>query len=248
MTWVIWRQYRATAAVAGAILAAFAVLFLITGLQDAARWHAALASCAKNGTCANLSQLVSLTTGPVYTLTILTLAVPLLQGVVPIGYAVFAVALGIAAGTLIGRSLPAFAATAGVFLAVRLVITYWVRVHFIPAVTTIHSVTQSFTPTGAYWQLAQGVVRPGGQLTTSLIANPGTIQQFPGATWPASCPQAQQMSSTLACLAHLGYRSFVTYQPGYRFWPFQFIETGIFAALATVLIAVTFFVVRRRDA
>ena len=45
MTWVIWRQYRVGAAIAGAILAAFAVLFLITGLQDAARWHAALASC-----------------------------------------------------------------------------------------------------------------------------------------------------------------------------------------------------------
>jgi hypothetical protein len=171
-----------------------------------------------------------------------------LQGIVPIGYAVFAVALGIAAGALIGRSLPAFAVTAGVFLAVRLVITYWVRVHFIPAVTTIHSVTRSFTPKGAYWQLAQGVVMPGGQLSTSLIANPGTIQQFPGATFPASCQQAQQMSSTLACLAHLGYRSFVTYQPGYRFWPFQFIETGIFVALAAALIAVTFFLVRRRDA
>jgi hypothetical protein len=171
-----------------------------------------------------------------------------LQGIVPIGYAVFAVALGIAAGTLIGRSLPAFAVTAGVFLAVRLVITYWVRVHFIPAVTTIHSVTQSFTPPEASWQLAQGVVLPSGQLTTSLIASPGTIQQNPGATFPASCQQAQQMSSTLTCLAHLGYRSFMIYQPGYRFWPFQFIESGIFAVLAASLIAVTFFVVRRRDA
>ena len=136
----------------------------------------------------------------------------------------------------------------GVFLAVRLAVTYWVRVHFMPAVTTVHSVTQSFTPTGAAWQLAQGVVLPGGQLTTSLIANPGTLEQFPGATWPASCPQTQQMNATLACLAHLGYRSFTTYQPGYRFWPFQFIETGIFAALAAALIAVTFFVVRHRDA
>ena len=325
MTWVIWRQYRVTAAIAAAILAAFAVLFLITGLHQAAQWHTALASCAKNGTCDNLSRTVSLGGGVVYALTLLTLAVPLLfgmfwgspavageretgtmqfawtqsvarrhwlsvkagwlllagavfggavaglvtwwyaplnalhqnqfqqgyfdlQGIVPIGYAVFAVALGIAAGTLIGRSLPAFAVTAGVFLAVRLVITYWVRVHFIPAVTTIHSVTQSFTPPEASWQLAQGVVLPSGQLTTSLIASPGTIQQNPGATFPASCQQAQQMSSTLTCLAHLGYRSFMIYQPGYRFWPFQFIESGIFAVLAASLIAVTFFVVRRRDA
>ena len=330
MTWVIWRQYRVTAAIAGAMLAASAVLFLITGLHDAARWHAALASCARNVTCGNLSQIVSLTTGPVdgpvYTLTILTLAVPLLfgmfwgspavareretgtvqfawtqsvtrwrwlsvktgwlllagaifggavaglvtwwyaplnalhqnqfqpgsfdlQGIVPIGYAVFAVALGIAAGALIGRSLPALAVTAGVFLAVRLAITYWVRVHYIPAVTTIYSVTQNFPLKGTYWQLARGVILPGGQLTTSLIANPGSLQQYPGApAWPASCQPAQQISSTLTCLARLGYRSFMTYQPGYRFWPFQFIETGIFVVLAAALLGVTFWSLNRRDA
>jgi hypothetical protein len=49
-------------------------------------------------------------------------------------------------------------------------------------------------------------------------------------------------------MARLGYRSFATYQPGYRFWPFQFIETGIFVALAAILVGVTFLVVRRRDA
>ena len=326
MTWVIWRQYRATAAIAGALLAAFAVLLLITGLQEAARWHAALASCAGDGTCGSLSQTVSLGSGPMRALTVLTLAVPLLfgmfwgspavageresgtvqfawtqsvtrwrwlsaktgwlllagaafggvvtgivtwwyapvnaldqgqltpvnfdiQGIVPIGYAVFAVALGIAAGTLIGRSLPALAVTAGVFLVVRLVITYWVRVHFMPAVTTICSVTQSFTPKGAYWQLAQGVVLPGGQLTTNLSVGPGhVISGFAGPGIPAACQAQAQMNATIACMARLGYRSFTTYQPGYRFWPFQFIEAGIFAALAAVLIAVTFLVVRRRDA
>ena len=56
------------------------------------------------------------------------------------------------------------------------------------------------------------------------------------------------MNATIACMARLGYRSFTTYQPGYPFWPFQFIETGVFVSLAAVLIAVTFFVARRRDA
>jgi hypothetical protein len=326
MTWVIWRQYRATAAIAGAILAAFAVLFLITGLQDAAKWHAALANCAKDGACGGLSQTVSLAGGPVYTLTILTLAVPLLfgmfwgspavareretatvqfawtqsvtrrrwlsvktgwlllagavfggavagivtwwyaplnalhqgqftqgsfdiQGIAPIGYAVFAVALGITAGALIGRSLPALAVTGGVFLALRLGVTYWVRVHYLPAVTTIYSVTQNFTPKGAYWPLAQGVVLPGGQLTTNMSVGPGHVTSgFTGPTIPAACQAAGQVNSTLACMARLGYRSFTTYQPGYRFWPFQFIETGIFVALAAALIAVTFLLVRKRDA
>lgn len=328
MTWVIWRQYRGTAAIAGAILAAFAVLFLITGLQDAATWHAALASCAKNGTCGSLARTVSLGSGPVHALALFTLAAPLMfgmfwggpavareretgtvqfawtqsvtrwrwlsvktgwlllagavfggavagivtwwyapvnalkqgqftqgffdiQGIVPIGYAIFAVALGIAAGALIGRSLPALAVTGGVFLAVRLVVTYWVRVHYIPAVTTIYGVTQTFTPKGMYWPLAQGVALPGGQLSTGLSVGPGYIATNGPNALPAACqPQAEagQMNSALACLVRHGYRSFTTYQPGYRFWPFQFIETGIFVALAAVLIAVTFFVVRRRDA
>ena len=52
----------------------------------------------------------------------------------------------------------------------------------------------------------------------------------------------------MSCIASHGYRQFVTYQPASRFWTFQFIETGIFVALAAGLIAVTFFLVRRRDA
>jgi hypothetical protein len=323
VTWVIWRQYRGTATIAGVLLAAFAVLLLITGLQDATRWHAALVSCAKDGTCGSLSQTLSLGTGALRALTVLTLAVPLLfgmfwgspavareretgtvefawtqsvtrrrwlsvkagwlllagavfgaavagivswwyapvnslrqaqftpvnfdiQGIVPIGYSVFAVALGIAAGTLIGRSLPALAVTAGVFLAIRLVVTEWVRVHYMPAVTTVYPVTRSLRGGGAYWPLAQGVVLPHGQLSSGLNVGPGYVI---GSGVPAACSQTTgQISATLSCMERLGYRSFATYQPGYRFWPFQFIETGIFVALAAALIGVTFLVLLRRDA
>jgi hypothetical protein len=322
MTWVVWRQYRGTAAAAGALLAAFAVLLLITGLQDAARWHDALVTCTKDGTCGSLPQTLSLASGPLRALNTLTLAVPLLfgmfwgspavareretgteqfawtqsvtrrrwlsvkagwlllagavfggavggivswwyaplnalyhnqfipgyfdiQGIVPIGYAVFAVALGIAAGALIGRSVPAIALTAGVFFAIRMLITYWVRVHYLPAVTTIYSVTQNLAGKGALWSLSEGIVLPGGQRSTSLTVGPGYIIG-PGAV-PASCPTAR-ISSVLTCMAHLGYHSFAIYQPGYRFWPFQFIETGIFVVLAAGLVAVTFLIVLRRDA
>jgi ABC-type transport system involved in multi-copper enzyme maturation permease subunit len=171
-----------------------------------------------------------------------------IQGIVPIGYAVFAVALGIAAGTLIGRSLPALAVTGGVFLTIRLAVTYWLRVHYMPAVTTIYSVTQNFTPKGAYWPLAQGVVLPGGQLSTGMSVGPGFVANSPGTALPAPCQPLGPVNAVLACLTRLGYHSFWTYQPGYRFWPFQLIETGIFVALAGILIAVTFLIVRRRDA
>jgi hypothetical protein len=45
-----------------------------------------------------------------------------------------------------------------------------------------------------------------------------------------------------------GFRQFVAYQPADRYWPFQFIETGIFVALAAVLVAVSFAVINRSDA
>ena len=51
------------------------------------------------------------------------------RGIVPIAYAVFAFALGVAAGALIRRLLPAMVATLVGFAAVRLVVQQWVRPH-----------------------------------------------------------------------------------------------------------------------
>src|SRR6202044_1701102 len=56
------------------------------------------------------------------------------------------------------------------------------------------------------------------------------------------------LSSVFSCMQAHGWRGFVTYQPAGRYWPFQGIETGIYVLLAAALIAVTFVVVRRRDA
>jgi hypothetical protein len=49
------------------------------------------------------------------------------------------------------------------------------------------------------------------------------------------------------CLNASGFRFRVTYQPGGRFWSFQWIEFGIFAALAVLLVAAGVVVFRRQD-
>ena len=54
MTWVTWQQYRYQAAFAAALLAALAVMLLISGLHAAAVWHSALAQCAADNSCASL--------------------------------------------------------------------------------------------------------------------------------------------------------------------------------------------------
>jgi hypothetical protein len=50
-----------------------------------------------------------------------------LHGVAPIGYSAFAFALGVTAGVLLHRTVPAMAVTGAGFAAARLAVTYWVR-------------------------------------------------------------------------------------------------------------------------
>ena len=59
------------------------------------------------------------------------------QGIVPIGYAVFATALGIAAGALTRRTLVAIAITIGGFVGVRLLVSQFLRAHYMAAVTVL---------------------------------------------------------------------------------------------------------------
>ena len=56
------------------------------------------------------------------------------------------------------------------------------------------------------------------------------------------------MLSPAQCLARHGYTQWSSYQPGSRFWPFQWIEGGWLLALSVLLIAATIWLVRRRAA
>jgi hypothetical protein len=49
------------------------------------------------------------------------------RGIVPIGYAAFAFAFGVAAGVVIRRTVPAMAATIVAYIGARLAATYWIR-------------------------------------------------------------------------------------------------------------------------
>jgi hypothetical protein len=175
------------------------------------------------------------------------------QGVVPVGYALFAVALGIAAGAVLRRTLPALATTVGVFAALRVVIAIYARPHYMAAITKTY--TLAFTHPilslpGSYWQLSQGVLVPAGQSASSAahgavgVSLNGTVVSLPSACRPLLGQGPQKVFS---CLADHGYRAFISYQPASRYWPFQGIETGIFAVLAAALIAVAVIAVTRRD-
>jgi hypothetical protein len=171
-----------------------------------------------------------------------------IMGIVPVGYALFAMALGIAAGALLRRTLPALAVTLAGFIAVRAVIALVLRPHYMRPVTTTYSLLKGYTPPGTAWQIAQGIRGPAGNLIPP--ANGAAVNGVPLGNLPLSCASAARGVSAAggSCRQALAsFRGFVSYQPGGRYWAFQGIETGIFVALAAIAIAVTAVAMLRRD-
>jgi hypothetical protein len=183
------------------------------------------------------------------------------QGITPIGYAVFAMALGIAAGALLRRTIPAIAVTLGGFIGFRLFFDDLVRQHLMPAVTTVTSLTSTWSPPGISWVLNSGMLNASGQVVSGNGFGSYMIDGVSSSEIPAACqsylPRGNPSgvlssggnpSAVLSCLGKAGYRQFTTYQPGSRYWAFQGIETGIYVLVAAALLAVTWYVIRRRDA
>jgi hypothetical protein len=170
-----------------------------------------------------------------------------IMGIVPVGYALFAMTLGLCAGALLRRTLPAIAVTLAGFIVVRAVVTLWLRPHYMSAITVTSKLTSPFTPAGSYWQLGQGIRNPAGQLVPA--PNGAAVDGIPVGSLPAACASAARGVPPLPPCgqALAAFHGFITYQPASRYWAFQGIEFGIFAALAALLIAVTAVVLLRRD-
>jgi hypothetical protein len=162
-----------------------------------------------------------------------------ITGLAPVAYAVFAVALGIAAGTLLKRVLPALATTLAGFAIVRGSVGLWLRPRYLgPIRASLPLVNDaSGAPPGA-WVLSRVVVSPAGHIYDPV--SPAGI--------PAACHAAFFNNSALSCLAAHGFRRLVTYQPAGRYWAFQGIEAAIFVALAAGLVTISYLAVLRRDA
>ena len=184
----------------------------------------------------------------------ITLAVFHTSGIVPVGYAAFAFALGVTAGMLIRRTLPAMAVTLVIFAALQFAVPFWVRPHLIPPVTTTSALnlgsvvewgasnagqgnggdlfilTQPDVP-GA-WLLSNEVITPAGR---SASTEPGTQACGGGASTLQSCRDY---------LATLHLRQELSYQPASRYWPLQWYETGIYLVAAFLLAGLCFLRIR----
>jgi hypothetical protein len=192
------------------------------------------------------------------------------RGIVPIAYAAFAFAVGVATGALIRRTVAAMAATLVVFVALRVAFVEWVR----PRVMTALTIRSPFTiasprraqvgahlPQGA-WVMNESVVNRAGEVVrggaSGFALNPFTAVGPGGVSIPGvgSCPNIKPTGAQAStfqgagnlvarCVDQLHLSNVVSYQPASRYWPFQIYESLIFFALAVAVGAFTVWWVRR---
>jgi hypothetical protein len=155
-----------------------------------------------------------------------------LQGVAPIGYTLLAVALGVFAGTVTRKVQSAMAITLVGFIGVRLLVTSIARPNFLPQKERRISVVSDVEPNRLHgdWVLGGGVYDSSGHL-----------QMAGGQRY---CPPGVPLPPGGECDKSL--YNLQVYQPADRFWIFQTIETGLYVALAVILLALAVHRVRRR--
>lgn len=159
-----------------------------------------------------------------------------IQGVAPVAYTLFAVALGIFLGVFARKVLPAMGITLAGFLAVRAVIEWVARKHYLSPVSLKLPITSSlqYNQYAGDWIYSNDVFSAAGR---TLLPS-GQLQCQGGNVTSMSTSGAMQAQPGNPCAdpAYQGAYNLQSFQPGTRFWDFQWIESGIFLALAALLI------------
>jgi ABC-2 family transporter protein len=185
-----------------------------------------------------------------------------MRGVVPVGYAVFALALGACAGVLLRRTVPAMAVALAVFALVQINVPQWIRPHLVPPASQTIPITGPHfdgimsgpdgttrltlnTGNRGDWILSNETLDASGRVISTL---PAWVEEcLPGP--PRAAAERAEASPLGACLARLddlGYRQRLVYQPADRFWTLQWVETALFFALSGLLTWLCFWWTRRK--
>jgi hypothetical protein len=157
-------------------------------------------------------------------------------GIAPLGYAAFALALGITVGVVIRRTLPAMAAALAVFAGLRLAVTYWVRpyfaapLHLVLALSPNDSIGLDSPPGGPLGLSFFPPPLPDAWIRSAQVTN-AAGQKPSGAVLDQLCPQfvhvvhgghGDTIAALTTCVTKLSatFHQTVAYQPASRYWPF----------------------------
>jgi hypothetical protein len=177
------------------------------------------------------------------------------HGVAPLGYAGFAFALGTILGLLIRRTLPAMAVTLAVFIALQIVFAAVLRPHLLPSttdtlpinagtLTQVQGIGTGPDPSGPVEIFGPG---PKGAWILSATNLENSSGHEVSAAQVGSCLSDPSFTLTDigGCLGPYKLHIDYTYQPARNYWPLQWLETGIYLALATLLGGSCFWRIRR---
>jgi hypothetical protein len=162
-----------------------------------------------------------------------------LRGVTFATWTLAAFAIGVLAGVLIRRVVPAIVATLVVYTGLVFAVGGFLRQHYVaPLVTSKLDIPDTAWVLSQRWFVTKsGRPASPSKINQLLLHAPG--QLFGKGGIPKSVTVWQY-------LAHHGYTQLTTYQPASRFWPFQWIEGGWLLGLSVLCIGVTLWLVRRR--
>jgi ABC-type transport system involved in multi-copper enzyme maturation permease subunit len=187
------------------------------------------------------------------------------RNLAPLGYALFALALGTVIGLIVRRTLPAMALTIGVFAVLQVAVPFALRPHLMPPVERSIPVNEvslsevsglgfiggSPPEPGEAWDPSTAVVVSGYQVPGAwmLTSEVDILQSNGQRVSPAEARPCFQQSAGPAgtgdCLEQQDLHFDVAYQPAARYWPFQGIETAGFTVLAALLTGFAFWRIPR---
>ncbi len=173
------------------------------------------------------------------------------RGLVPLGYAAFAFAVGVVLGLLLRRTVPAMAATLAIFVAARLTFAQWLRPHLLAPLHMTVPLTgasiRGFSVTTSTGPLSVIVTAP---RAGDWMVSPSSQHALnaAGKLVYGSGDKLRNVppSEFRAYLAKLNLHVHVAYQPASRFWSFQIAEAAFFLAVALILVAICFWWVSGR--
>ncbi|MEV1332658.1 ABC transporter permease subunit [Micromonospora costi] len=182
------------------------------------------------------------------------------RGVAPIGYAAFGFALGAVTGLLVRRTLPTMAMVFLAVIAMQFAVPNLLRPHFMPADrTTVPMTADAINQARMLGSITGGPVVGGLEVpgawvtyTSPLLTSDG--RQLSDAAFNECFSNAPKTGATgtfgdiAVCLDKLNLHVDMAYQPNRRFWPFQWIELGLYLGISALLAAVGLWRVQRRVA
>jgi hypothetical protein len=189
------------------------------------------------------------------------------RGIVPIGFVVLAFVIGVTAGLVIRRTVPAMAVTLASIVALQILVPLYVQAHLVTpnsltatithdnvttleafgpdrnGLTTVSHIGISIDEPGA-WITSNKTIDSSGRVVTTLppVASECSKPSGPGqeSEGPGNGP-----CFSAEALTQAGYRQRVEYVPANRFWALQSRETGVLLSIAALLAGFCFWRIRR---